>query len=500
MLEEIRRKQLEEIVGKMKSQNAQDHEIEMVVMDFIGKFDPEIKAKPQPDLTQFGKTIEETPIERMRWGVEEKKQEEIFRRGEEAKEYLKQPWYKQILPTWLTGAKKTEFHEEFGKLGVKALAKTAVDIAIKMPVRVVKSLIETPETFIRGGIQLMGKEVSAEPLFTRGILEKVPYVKDVATFQEDAAKRAGQIVGEAFGEEAIPTFLGVEIPWQARALLPFGQVPLEVIATTAGFLRLKDAISKQIDTLRYKQAVKDMIPQKPTPTQYKTARLDERVVKGKIQPTTEMKEVAKDTQLYTQGVKRAEDKISILQNQAGGMSEYIIRPELQQGTPLAEKQIEVLTGKINALSSKYALSPESQAAVLRIKEGAVDYIVGSGGNPEQLYTGRILFDQEADTFLKLFKIDPANYKAVHDIALQVRVLWNDAIAGTTSDPDTILKVLEHQHNLYTGAELINKASPMPISLWKRIPWWTKTGLVWAGGTVLGWLGLRGGGSSGYQSK
>lgn len=416
----------------------------------------------------------------------------------EAKKYLEMPGWKQVLPPWLTGAERTPFHEEFGKLGLKGLGQAAKTALFEYPTRWAKTVIEAPETLIRGG---------KKPVWTEKLTSKIPYMKDLPSFQEAGGKVGRDIVSEAIGEKEAPKipFTDIDIPWQARAVLPMAEflgATWEIVNLGKGILAVGKGLKNKWATIRQnKQLAKSLKALTFDPNDLSKREYEDMVKWGKVTP----KGKGKPAQIILDDdqMKWVEKYSDLLQSKdpiknGTNVANRITEMDSSIGTYLKDtKQIyarerlrKLLMDKIEPITD--ILVP-SEKTLTKVKTQLVNSIVDDVADNSLygLWGSRKHFDRTIGVKLKAFSGIPTLKK---EIARGVRDGVQEFIVTEIGD-DVYKTTMKDMSELINVEEiLLTKAGvekgKNAVSVWLGKHSLIRKLMPWFGGAAFGWWGYR----------
>lgn len=289
-------------------------------------------------------------------------------KGEEAGKFLGKSFFEQL------GTK--EFRERVPGVAVKTLT----EVLLGKPAKFLASIKEAPGIFMQ---RLKGEPVKAEQREY-----ELPGLDPFKSYISEAETRAKQITEEAVEPEKIPEIFGIKIPWQARAMVPFVEVPLVAIETVAlakGIAKIPSK-AKKVPSLFKKgvESTKAFIKESGKVKKIKN-----------VLQTLQPKRTARE-------VRELANKGSLTTTGKGPLRKTILRP--------SKKDIEVASDTLDIISPKKPLAQNIEdlnEAIVKVSQETEDFL---NKNPKKIY--KKVLEKQLD------KIKPAEWikteKSIHN--------------------------------------------------------------------------------------
>jgi len=417
---------------------------------------------------EYQKTIQKQikPTKGLTFAEISQETQEAMKKGEEAKEFLKKPWYKQLLPS------------KFAPSAGEVMKEVFVDPSLK----VAKAGLETPETILRGG---------KTPTITREALTGVPFLGKTKSYIQEQEERVPQIIE---GEKPLWT-----------AALPFAEIPLsvaEVFMYTKGLTKLSPSVWKVAKNIITRESKKftnvlelvsnPIIKKEATQAIMRAGRPGGVKVKGiirkkpVIKPTSYEQEIAKTVRpFYNKNPFKFAEKINKgIETEAKSVSNFLTKNKVDYNP-------DELLAKIDAIEPPALITPENATAVQRAKNIAKDVITSSENNNVALWEVRKTLDNMFEN-AKSGVLDPDRVASINLVVRRVRKTINNHIAEITKGGQQFTSQMKKMSNMYSALdEIADKNYRVLIQVLKEKPLlkrMLKKGLRYAGYGVAGAVG------------
>lgn len=339
--------------------------------------------------------------------------------AEKSREFLEKPFQKQILT---------------GKFAAKIPSGIA-ETVLGTPAKFIASALEVPE--------MIGKKLGGEEFKAVQRKYDLPFLSPFNSYISQAETRAKEIIEEATGERA-PS----KIPWQARILQPFAEVPLAGLETA---VLIKGAIKigeKGISTFgeisqqkRLNQALEETMPEL-TKKEATTVLRAGRGKKAGVLKTIEVEPTSQDINRAkaTVGIVRKGDPIGNevrLQKEIERISEEVITPHLQKNP--APFRMQDLKGSLTKTQPESILTKRDitlKNAYDSVKEGIISELdIIQPKTTYDLWEARkaldIVFEREVGTRAWTDVHMPAATEAYRDMRRTINAFIANRTPGTT---------------------------------------------------------------------
>ena len=390
---------------------------------------------------------------RLKKPIDLAEQQRIQQQGEEATEFLKKPWYKQM----------------FTKQVAKELPSGIAQTAIGTPAKFIASAAEVPKTL------LTGKAAQKE--------YKLPFLPKFKSYISKAETTAGKIVE---GKKPL-----------SSVLIPFATVPLAGLETAVmakgAYKTVKGAynlLNQWKTDKTFKQVVEAVSPAMTKKEAVKTIEQGRAKITGLFKKGVEKVPNIQDLRI-AETVKPFYNKnpIKFANNIKNGIKETAEKV----GSFLNKNKVgyspEKLINKIDTIQPPKLITPENATAVQGAKDIAKDIITLTEPNNASLWKARIVFDNEIEA-AKKGTLDPSRISSINLTVRQIRRTMNAYIAEITKGGIEFTNQMKRMTDMYDAVENIAEKNYQLLQAGKNIPLFKgllKEGLKYGGAAIAGGL-------------